>query len=273
MYSAIYPIPGNEINLPFYLTGIGKTSPEFNIKREAGLVSYQFLLTTKGRGILHVNGNSFTLTPGSLLFLPPGLPHEYRPDGNEWATSWFVFRGASLSSIMGGLGFNKEFIVEDINAASFKKLHKRLTDLAADNLHNSAKCSLLIYDFILMTKEAIENQTSHDNTGNIIIDESVKYIHENLHLDISLNDLSKAAGVSPQYIGRLFRKKLNISPVSYIARVKMSKAKIMLLDSAVPISEIASSLGYSSPTYFGIVFKKLEGFSPSEYRRNNGAVI
>lgn len=273
MYSATYPIPGNEINLPFYLTGIGKTSPEFNIKRDTGLVSYQFLLTTKGRGILHVNSNRFILTPGSLLFLPPGLPHEYRPEDNEWSTSWFVFKGASLSSIMDGLGLNSYYIIEDINTASFEKIHKRLSDLATDNLHNSSKCSLLIYDFILMAKDAIENQTSSDNTGNIIIDESLKYIHENLHLDISLNDLSKAAGVSSQYIGRLFRKKLNISPVSYISRAKISKAKIMLLDSTLPISEIASSLGYSSPTYFGIVFKKLEGFSPSEYRRNNGAVI
>lgn len=273
MYSAIYPIPGNEINLPFYLTGIGKTSPEFNIKRDTGLVSYQFLLTTKGRGILHVNDDTFILNPGSLFFLPPGIPHEYRPDGSEWSTSWFVFRGASLSSIMANLGLTREFVVEGINTTSFEKLHKRLTDLAADNLHNSSKCSLLIYDFILMAKEAIESQTSTDNTGNIIIDESVKYIHENLHLDISLNDLSKAVGISPQYIGKLFKKKLNITPVSYISRAKISQAKIMLLDSTVPISEIASSLGYSSPTYFGIVFKKLEGFSPSEYRRNNGSVI
>ncbi len=273
MYNAIYPIPGKEINLPFYLTGIGKTSPEFNVKRETGLTSYQFLITTKGEGILHINGNRFFLKPGSLLFLPPEIAHEYRPVESEWSTSWFVFRGTSLSQIMTSLGLEHEFIAENINTAPFEKLHKRLTDLAGDNLHNSSKCSLLIYDFILMAKEAFEKQISSDNTGNIIIDHSLEFIRENLHLDISLNDLSKAAGVSPQYIGQLFKKKLNTTPVSYISRAKISKAKILLLDSSMSIAEIAFSLGYSSPTYFGIVFKKFEGFSPSEYRRNNGSVI
>lgn len=61
--------------------------------------------------------------------------------------------------------------------------------------------------------------------------------------------------------------------MEYIARIKVSKAKIMLLDSDMPISEISEKLGYTSPTYFGIVFRKYEGISPSEFRKTGGTII
>ncbi|EKC46998.1 AraC-type DNA-binding domain-containing protein, partial [human gut metagenome] len=43
MLSAIYPVPASEVRLPFYLLGIGRTSPEFHVKRDKGLTSHQFL--------------------------------------------------------------------------------------------------------------------------------------------------------------------------------------------------------------------------------------
>lgn len=47
MLSAIYPVPASEVRLPFYLLGIGRTSPEFHVKRDKGLTSHQFLYTQK----------------------------------------------------------------------------------------------------------------------------------------------------------------------------------------------------------------------------------
>lgn len=61
--------------------------------------------------------------------------------------------------------------------------------------------------------------------------------------------------------------------MEYVARVKVSKAKTMLLDSDIPVAELSQRLGYTSPTYFGIVFRKYEGVSPSEFRKNRGNII
>ena len=54
MHSAVYPVLGNETRLPFYLSGIGRTEPEFHVKRDKGLTSHQFLFTAKGSGVLRV---------------------------------------------------------------------------------------------------------------------------------------------------------------------------------------------------------------------------
>lgn len=61
MHSAVYPVLGNETGLPFYLSGIGRTEPEFHVKRENGLTSHQLLLTANGSGVLEVGEKGISL--------------------------------------------------------------------------------------------------------------------------------------------------------------------------------------------------------------------
>ena len=74
MLSAIYPVPASEVRLPFYLSGIGRTSPEFHVKRDKGLTSHQFLYTAKGCGVLEVGNRKYKLEKNSFMYLPPELP-------------------------------------------------------------------------------------------------------------------------------------------------------------------------------------------------------
>ena len=56
-------------------------------------------------------------------------------------------------------------------------------------------------------------------------------------------------------------------PMEYLARKRLSVAKVLLFSTDNSITSIGKEVGYEDPTYFGIVFKKLEGISPSEYRK------
>ena len=51
MTKVIYPVIGRQTSLPFYLTGIGISDPEFHVTREKGLVSHQLLFTSGGEGL------------------------------------------------------------------------------------------------------------------------------------------------------------------------------------------------------------------------------
>lgn len=207
------------------------------------------------------------------MYLPPELPHEYYPENDEWNTCWMIFRGDFLKGIMNTMGFIGEMVVTDADLTAFEKIFGRIYSLAADNLHNGEKCSLLIYNAVLAAKEILGGKQEENNTGNLIADNAVRYINEHYGDDITLSELACLSGVSPQYFDRVFRERLNMRPMEYIARVKISKAKSMLLDCDMSVTQLSKSLGYTSPTYFGIVFKKYEGISPSEFRKNSGSVI
>ena len=273
MHSAVYPVLGNETRLPFYLSGIGRTEPEFHVKRDKGLTSHQLLFTAKGSGVLRVGEKRYILEKNSLLYLPPALPHEYYPAQYDWTTCWMVFRGDKLADIMQNMGFEGEMIAAGADISAFQKIFERILSLASDNLHNSEKCSLLIYNAVLTAKGIFDGRSADGSTGSDIVDEAVRYINEHSGADITLGELSDLSGVSPQYFGRVFRQRLDMRPMEYVARVKVSKAKTMLLDSDIPVAELSQRLGYTSPTYFGIVFRKYEGVSPSEFRKNRGNII
>ena len=93
MTQAVYPVIGRQDRLPFYLTGIGISDPEYRVAREKGLVSHQFLFTSSGAGVLTVDGKKYILRAGSVFYIAPAKPHEYHPLAGEWVTNWLVFRG------------------------------------------------------------------------------------------------------------------------------------------------------------------------------------
>ena len=177
MHSAIYPVPASEVRLPFYLSGIGRTSPEFHVKRDKGLTSHQFLYTAKGCGVLEVGNRKYKLEKNSFMYLPPELPHEYYPENDEWNTCWMVFRGDFLKGIMNTMGFSGEMVAADADLTAFEKIFGRIYSLAADNLHSGEKCSLLIYNAVLAAKEIFGGKQEENNTGNLIADNAVRSIN------------------------------------------------------------------------------------------------
>lgn len=80
-------------------------------------------------------------------------------------------------------------------------------------------------------------------------------------------DLAKACGFSERYFARLFRDQTDCTVAQYIKSVQISKAKTLLLETELPLKEIAFRLGFSSPANFSSAFSSATGSSPGEFRR------
>ena len=114
---------------------------------------------------------------------------------------------------------------------------------------------------MLAAKEILGGKQEENNTGNLIADNAVRYINEHYGDDITLNELACLSGVSPQYFDRVFRERLNMRPMEYIARVKISKAKSMLLDCDMSVTQLSKSLGYTKPPHTSESYSKsMRGF-------------
>lgn len=98
------------------------------------------------------------------------------------------------------------------------------------------------------------------------LQKSIHYIRKNYESKITLKDLCALTNVSPQHLIRLFHKELNMAPVEYINHVKILHAIELLRSSNLTIEEISYKLGFSSPSYFGRVFKRHNGNTPHQER-------
>lgn len=98
---------------------------------------------------------------------------------------------------------------------------------------------------------------------------ATRYIAEHQDEDISLTDVSKSVNASTFYFCKMFKKATGINFTEYLSRVRVEKAKNLLLNPNARVSEVAYQVGFRSLTHFNRVFRKLTGHSPTEYRRRN----
>lgn len=93
------------------------------------------------------------------------------------------------------------------------------------------------------------------------------YIERNLSTDMSVVDLSGLLGYSPDHFTRVFRKTFSLTPHQYITQRRLEKAKSMLRDPNLSLTAVALACGFSSQSHLNVVFKRLTGLTPGNYRR------
>ena len=94
-----------------------------------------------------------------------------------------------------------------------------------------------------------------------------EYINKNCGGEITSRDICKALGISRSYMSREFNREMHVTVREYINSVRIKNAKVLLESSALNVSEVAYSVGFSDSGYFSSVFKKATGLSPLEYKK------
>ncbi len=99
------------------------------------------------------------------------------------------------------------------------------------------------------------------------ITQAKRFIQEHQSEDLTLSQVARSANASTFYFCKIFKKATGLHFTKYLARVRIEKAKNLLLNPNLRISEIAYEVGFQSLTHFNRVFKKIVGQSPTEYRK------
>ena len=94
-----------------------------------------------------------------------------------------------------------------------------------------------------------------------------RYLDTNYREDISLDALAEIAHINKYYLAHTFQKEYGISPITYLNRRRIEESKHMLGNTSYSLAQISELMGFSSPSYFSQCFRKAEGLTPNEYRR------
>ncbi|WP_434577002.1 response regulator transcription factor [Thermoanaerobacterium thermosaccharolyticum] len=101
-----------------------------------------------------------------------------------------------------------------------------------------------------------------------IIGEITHYIEKNYADEsLSLNTISQKVHLSPNYVSFIFKKYKGINISDYIIKVRIKKAEELLVSTDYKTYEIANKIGYTNSQYFSVLFKKMKGLSPTEFRK------
>lgn len=250
------------------------------------------IIILEGKCSFTILGETTTLEKGNLLLIPAGQEYHRRPVNNQSCRFAYIhFTTATeiehieYDEYEAGLNCLDDesssdigyfFLPQVLDAAKeldsigillnlVIRLHKYANSI------NKFSASVALTQLLALTqKEAIKAHAL--SAGNIPTDmnaslrKAVKYIHSHIYDRITLSTLCELTNVSPQHLIRLFKSRLNMSPVEYINHVKILHAIQLLGQSNLTVEEIAYKLGFSNPSYFSRVFRKHNGNAPNEER-------
>ncbi|WP_274652984.1 response regulator transcription factor [Paenibacillus humicola] len=96
------------------------------------------------------------------------------------------------------------------------------------------------------------------------VDFMLQYIHDNFAEDITLAELADKVSISRNYLSNIFKNVTGDTFNNYLTRVRMEKAKELLLEKKMLVYEVAERVGYKNVPYFSTLFKKFTGMNPTE---------
>ena len=106
------------------------------------------------------------------------------------------------------------------------------------------------------------------NTNLAKVEKALKLIHSSYNAAMNVDSLAALVNMSPSAFHRAFNDVTTSSPIQYIKKIRLNKARDLLLEQRVRVSEAAIHVGYESAAQFSREFKRYFGNSPSECRNN-----
>lgn len=104
---------------------------------------------------------------------------------------------------------------------------------------------------------------------NFIVNKILQHLHMNIEGFTSLETISKNLNITPEYACTCFKKHMGISLMKYSKKIKIDRAKVLLLTTNKSILDIAIILGFYDQSHFSKTFKSFEGICPSKFRNTH----
>jgi two-component system, response regulator YesN len=161
----------------------------------------------------------------------------------------------------------KEVLGEELSDRADEGL--QIADMPSP-LHKDGALSLDLWEEQLTEKlnalASLYKRRLHEDKH--VIYEIAKYVQLHYQEDITLQDIADRFFLSREYISRKFKQEFKENLSDYVGRIRIEKAKLLLMNPGCRIAQIAQLVGYQDEKYFSKVFKRMTGFTPGEYRKN-----
>lgn len=143
--------------------------------------------------------------------------------------------------------------ITSMNAA-LDKIERELNERA--KLHK--------FQALFKDEEAINNPTDHVEINKII-----RYLYEHLDENIALSDMAVYVCMDASYLSYLFKKKTGQTLTHYLQKIRIDRAKVLLLETDSTVSDVGEKVGFVNDNYFIKTFRKWMNMTPSDYRKQS----
>lgn len=232
-----------------------------------------------GRCIMAFGQERVALRAGEGVLVASGTPHSFMvSDSQPCCISQFEFEVQDAPPDARRLLGGEEPFYRFSRCGDLKLCLADLHRYRADTSFREYAARLFSLEFekllLLLQLHAKQSLREAGRAENELATGLLRYLNSHFSEDIDFEAYARQHKISSSYLRRIFLRHVGLNGLNYLTALRMEKAKELLLNSELPVSEIALQAGYHSPAYFSNVFRKKVGLSPSEFRSQpNGNVV
>ncbi|MFC0216222.1 AraC family transcriptional regulator [Paenibacillus chartarius] len=262
-----------------------KRSEQYDMKDNEIHEEYEMYYLVEGKRHYFINGTSYTVHPGDLVFIPsyalhktsdPGVHHhervliQFHPSflmggsaADEHALSVFRQPYPLLH-----LDPSQQSVLEPLLELMIKEVQRREPD-------SRLMLQALLVQLLLTARrwgaEQSAKQLKETPLAKQKVTDIVHYLKEHYAEPLSLEQVANHFYMSPYYLCRMFKKSTGFHFTDYVHMIRIHESQRRLLTSKDSVLDIALQVGFKSLSHFQQVFKKYTKLTPRQYRKSTQA--
>lgn len=261
---------------PGRIMGKARCEPGWSWHVQA-MPDYDFWHVLAGTGSMTVNGSRYPIAPGCCFTLRPGdrIDVEQHPDDRLTVIYCHFRKAVEDAGGEAGRFSPPRRRVEVHDGARFEALMGRLLELRdMPPLWSEVEFD---YTVKLLLLELYRSERESHPAGRAsarhreLVRRASDSLRQGAWAEADLEAAAAEAGVSQRYLSQLFKRHTGRTLKSYAAGLRMERARLLLAESDMPVTQIAETLGYADLYSFSKLFKAYSGTSPSGYRKRSPA--
>ncbi|MDD9270618.1 AraC family ligand binding domain-containing protein [Paenibacillus sp. GCM10023248] len=272
-YVVSNPLPPGEGALTVLFAGESQTKPVHRL----GPKVYDYYLihyVISGRGVFSSRGEEYELGPGDSFVIEPEQLISYVSDEHDpWHYCWIAFTGEQASELIASAGINPlRPIIHNTRNRHIPVIFRHI-QRALRTRHTNAQLKSIGYLYQLLGEycEALSASTAAgfvaEAESDRVVQQAIHYLSTQYAEPITIEMMAESLGYNRAYLSRLFKRHTKVTPVTFLLKLRVDKARQLLRERLeLTIEQISSSVGFYDPLYFSKQFRRLYGVSPSEYR-------
>ncbi len=248
------------------MAGHTPPNPDYSVTRK-NTENFLFAYVLAGRGTVELDGHVHEVEAGDAYILPRGSSHTECADREEpFEKLWLAVHGRLVEHLLEDYeltdcvlfgGFGNAVYMQNLWAFA-----QNARSVDADG------CAILLHRFI--SALSVFHRFGMPSSDNDVAWQLRAHIDRSYAEDVSIAAIAASLGYSKSRLGEIFRAEFHMSPHEYRIKRRMDVARVLLLNTAMSIGDVALSVGFSDSHYFTNCFRRTFGEPPGRFRRREG---
>lgn len=262
---------GTRLTPPYVPYQVYEDGAPYQWKNGRVLRDYSLVYITQGKGVFRVRGSRpLEVIAGDVLLIQPGDWHDYAPAPETgWKEYWMMFNGRQAGKLISQIELPRRTPMMHFGLdESLHHLFTQMLDVAADMppfadlIHTG-----LVLQMAALIQSRLQLQREQGERDESFVQQAKQRLSEAGAEPVNMKALARSLGVSYPHFRRVFKTSTGLPPQQYLLNLRINRAKQLMEEPGLKLSDVARRAGFEDPYYFSRLFKQKTGITPTQWRR------